>query len=89
MEKRLLLPWTCSFAGGAQQGVSTRQGRNRGVWRRAGKRGRGPRRRVAPAGASSGDERRAPATNDEGERTREEEASSAVGGRARGRQILL
>jgi hypothetical protein len=29
-----------------------------GGFDRAGKRGRGPRRRVAPAGASSGDERR-------------------------------
>jgi hypothetical protein len=56
---------------GSSTGGGGRLGREgTGVLHRAGKRGRGPQRRVAPA------------TNDEGERTREEGASSTVGGRA-------
>jgi hypothetical protein len=62
-------------------GGSTGQGRDRG-FASSREAGQGSSRRVAPTGASSGDERRPPATNGEGERTREEGASSAVGGRA-------
>jgi hypothetical protein len=83
MKNRLLLPWTCSRAGGARGGGVDRAGKGHGVWRRAGKRGRGPRHRAGLRRGAAWSTKlrrrrgRAPATNSR--RWRKRMAGLAVG----------
>jgi hypothetical protein len=85
MKNRLLLPWTCSRAGELDGGGGGFDwaGKGQGVWRRAGKRGRGPRRRAELRRGAAWSTKlrrrrgRAPATNSR--RGRKRMAGSAVG----------